>query len=99
MLVKAVPFKVVKRRAPRLRPIWHDFNCADCGVQVREYSDPKVSLGLCGNCLGRRTGRLDQDRPAPPQVLSAADWWTMWAITYESKLHAGLIDRYGKELA
>lgn len=98
MIAKTVPFKRIKIRRPKLKPVWHDFYCVDCGKATREYSDPRVAMFICHNCLCRRLGIANVVTIAAPQADGVVDWWAAWAMEYESKRAAGLIDRYGKDI-
>jgi len=90
-ITKSRPFKFVQTRRQRPKPVWHEFYCADCGVRVREFSDPRGSLRLCHACIARRTRRDTTAPPPPPQVQLPMDWWALWCIEYESKKAAGLL--------
>jgi len=89
-IAKRRAFKFAQLRRQRLKPVWHDYNCADCGVRLREFSDPRASLHLCHDCIARRTGRGATTPVLPPQARPAVDWWTLWCLEYESKKAAGL---------
>jgi len=89
--MKRTPFKFVELRRQRAKPVWHDFNCVGCGVRVLEFSDPRISLYLCDDCLDRAVGRSPRMISIPQQTRLAPDWWSLWAIEYESKKAAGLV--------
>ncbi len=91
-----MPFKKIKPRQPRLKPVWHKFNCAKCGCPVSEFSDPRVSTYTCNLCLRKLMGIEHEPRQVFEQRDEGADWWTLWCYEYESKLSAGLVGRGGR---
>lgn len=93
---KIHPFRSIKVRAPKVKPIWHDFECLDCGAPIREYSDPRVSFFRCQSCIDALCGRKGLPQTKTIQQPGTADWWSIYCIEYAGLLNAGLIDRYGR---
>jgi len=72
-------FREIKK--PRLKPSWHRFNCQKCGTPVREFSDERVCLYLCQDCLGQLYPA--KSKGVIQEKENNYDWWDIFVVQYE----------------